>query len=444
VSEPGGPEVLGWGEVPDPVCGPGEVIVDVAATAVNRADIMQRQGFYPPPKGASEILGLECSGVISEVGEGVTGWSVGDEVCALLSGGGYAERVAVPAGQLLPVPAGVTVRDAAALPEVVCTVWSNVFMLAGLRPEETLLVHGGTSGIGTMASQLASNLGARVIVTAGSEEKLQRSRGLGADVAINYREQDFVEAVRAATDGHGADVILDNMGAKYLARNISALALNGRLVVIGMQGGTKAELDLGALMGKRAAVLATSLRARPREEKAAIVASVREHVWPLFESGAVRPVVDRVLPMADAADHDLRLALDIHEKAFTEHYGHVPRTFEKFREQFDEHGPDWSSLWIGEVDGQPAGLLIGTQQFAEEDNAGYVRIVGVLPEARGRGLAKALLQTYFAAAQEDGRTAVLLHVDQANVTNALGLYESVGMSSVLQIDAWAKHVTTTG
>jgi putative PIG3 family NAD(P)H quinone oxidoreductase len=302
MSGSGGPEVLTWTDVPDPEPGPGEVLVEVVATAVNRADLLQREGHYSPLSGASPYPGLECSGRIVELGPDVEGWAVGDEVCALLSGGGYAERVAVPAGQLLPVPAGVTVRDAAALPEVVCTVWSNVFMLAGLRPEETLLVHGGTSGIGTMASQLASNLGARVIVTAGSEEKLQRSRGLGADVAINYREQDFVEAVRAATDGHGADVILDNMGAKYLARNISALALNGRLVVIGMQGGTKAELDLGALMGKRAAVLATSLRARPREEKAAIVASVREHVWPLFESGAVRPVVDRVLPMADAAD----------------------------------------------------------------------------------------------------------------------------------------------
>jgi putative PIG3 family NAD(P)H quinone oxidoreductase len=243
-----------------------------------------------------------CSGRIVEVGPDVVGWVVGDAGGALLTGGGYAEKVAAPAGQLLPVPRGVTVQDAAALPEVVSTVWSNVFMLAGLRPDETLLVHGGTSGIGTMAIQLARNLGARVIVTAGSEEKVQRSRELGAYVAINYREEDFVDEVRAATDGHGADVILDNMAAKYLARNIAALALNGRLVVIGMQGGTKAELDLGALMSKRAAVLATSLRARPPAENAAIVASVREHVWPLFVSGAVRPVVDRVLPLADVAE----------------------------------------------------------------------------------------------------------------------------------------------
>jgi putative PIG3 family NAD(P)H quinone oxidoreductase len=302
IPEPGGPDALVWTEVPDPQPGPGEVLVDVAATAVNRADLLQREGHYNPPPGASPYPGLECSGRIVELGPDVEGWAVGDEVCALLSGGGYAEQVVVPAGQLLPVPAGVTLQDAAALPEVVSTVWSNVFMLAGLRPDETLLVHGGTSGIGTMAIQLARSLGARVIVTVGSAEKAQRSRELGADVAINYRGEDFVAAVRDATDGHGADVILDNMGAKYLARNIDALAVNGRLVVIGMQGGTKAELDLGALMGKRAAVLSTSLRARPPEEKAAIVASVREHVWPLLESGAVRPIVDRVLPMADAAE----------------------------------------------------------------------------------------------------------------------------------------------
>jgi putative PIG3 family NAD(P)H quinone oxidoreductase len=302
LSGSGGPEVLTWTDVPDPEPGPGEVLVAVVASAVNRVDLLQREGHYAPPPGAPPYPGLECSGRIVALGSDVAGWAVGDEVCALLSGGGYAEQVAVPAGQLLPVPKGVSVQDAAALPEVVCTVWSNVFMLAGLRPEETLLVHGGTSGIGTMAIQLARNVGARVIVTAGSAEKLERSRELGADVAINYRDEDFVEAVRVATDGHGADVILDNMGAKYLARNIAALALNGRLVVIGMQGGSKAELDLGALMGRRAAVLATSLRARPPEEKAAIVASVREHVWPLLESGAVRPVVDRVLPMAYAAE----------------------------------------------------------------------------------------------------------------------------------------------
>jgi putative PIG3 family NAD(P)H quinone oxidoreductase len=301
ILEPGGPEVLVWTDVPDPEAGPGEVLIDVVASAVNRADVMQREGHYPPPAGAPPYPGLECSGRIGAVGEGVTGWSVGAEVCALLSGGGYAERVAVPAGQVLPVPAGVSLVEAAALPEVVCTVWSNVFMLAALQREETLLVHGGSSGIGTMAIQLARNLGARVVVTAGSPEKLERCRELGADVAVNYRDEDFVEAVREATDGRGADVILDNMGAKYLGRNVDALAPNGRLVVIGLQGGTRGELDLGLLLRKRAAVLATSLRARPPAEKAAIVASVRENVWPLLAAGTVRPVVDRVLPMAEAA-----------------------------------------------------------------------------------------------------------------------------------------------
>src|SRR3954470_24528833 len=305
VAEPGGPEVLGWGEVPDPVCGPGEVIVDVAATAVNRADLMQRQGFYPPPKGASEILGLECSGVISEVGDGVTEWSVGDEVCALLSGGGYAERVAVPAGQLLPRPAGVELATAAALPAVVCTVWSNVFMLAGLGRGDNFLVHGGSSGIGTMAIQLAARAGARVFTTAGTQAKLDVCRELGADVAINYRDEDFVERVRAETDGRGVDVVLDNMGAKYLGRNIDALAVGGRLVSIGMQGGTKAEIDLGLLMRKRAAVHATTLRARPPTGpggKAEIVTAVRHDVWPDVERGVIRPIVDRRLPMSRAAD----------------------------------------------------------------------------------------------------------------------------------------------
>ena len=212
ISEPGSPDVLGWSEVPDPVCGPGEVLVDVAATAVNRADLMQRQGFYPPPKGASEILGLECSGVISEVGEGVVGWSAGDEVCALLSGGGYAERVAVPAGQLLPRPAGVELATAAALPEVVCTVWSNVFMLAGLRRGESFLVHGGSSGIGTMAIQLAARAGARVFTTAGTQAKLDVCRELGADVAINYRDEDFAAVVLGETGNRGVDVVFDNVG----------------------------------------------------------------------------------------------------------------------------------------------------------------------------------------------------------------------------------------
>jgi len=302
---PGGPEVLGWGAAPDPVCGPGEVLIDVAATAVNRADLMQRQGFYPPPPGASEVLGLECSGVISQVGDGVTGWSVGDEVCALLAGGGYAERVAVPAGQVLPRPAGVELVTAAALPEVTCTVWSNVFLLAGLRAGEVFLVHGGSSGIGTMAIQLAVRAGARVATTAASAEKLATCRELGAEITVDYRAEDFVARVREATGGHGADVVLDNMGAAYLARNVDVLADGGRLVVIGMQGGRKAELDLGRLLAKRGSVHATALRSRPatgRGSKAEIVAAVRRDVWPDVERGVIRPVVDRRLPMSRAGE----------------------------------------------------------------------------------------------------------------------------------------------
>jgi putative PIG3 family NAD(P)H quinone oxidoreductase len=296
INEPGGPDVLVLAEVPDPVPEAGEVLVRVTATAVNRADLLQRQGFYDPPPGASPYPGLECSGRIAALGAGVSGWAVGDEVCALLSGGGYAEQVAVPVGQLLPAPKGVDLVTAAALPEVTCTVWSNVFQSCHLRPGETLLVHGGSSGIGTMAIQLGKAIGAKVAVTAGSAAKLDACRELGADILINYRDQDFVEAVGAA------DVILDVMGAKYLDRNLDALAVNGRLVIIGMQGGVQAELNIAKLMSKRAAVLSTSLRARPLDEKAAIVASVREHVWPLIESGAVKPVVDRILPLADAAE----------------------------------------------------------------------------------------------------------------------------------------------
>jgi putative PIG3 family NAD(P)H quinone oxidoreductase len=301
-SEPGGPEVLEVTEQPDPEPGPGEVVVDVAATAVNRADTLQRRGFYPPPPGASDVLGLECSGTVSAVGDEVRTWSVGDEVCALLAGGGYATKVAVPAGQVMPVPRGVDLTTAGALPEVACTVWSNVFMVAGLRADETLLVHGGAGGIGTLAIQLAHALGARVVTTAGSAEKLELCRSLGADEVVNYREQDFVAEVRRSTDGRGADVILDNMGAAYLDRNLDALATEGRLVVIGMQGGVKGELDLGKLMRKRAAVVATSLRARPTEEKAAICAAVVEHVWPLVADGTIRPVVHATLPLDRVVD----------------------------------------------------------------------------------------------------------------------------------------------
>lgn len=297
----GGPEVLSVAELPDPVAGPGEVVIRVAAAGLNRADLLQRQGFYPPPPGASDIIGMECSGTVAEVGAGVTGWQVGDEVCALLAGGGYAERVAVPAGQLLPVPAGVDLVTAAALPEVACTVWSNVFMVAGLKPEENFLVHGGAGGIGTFAIQLAHQLGAKVLTTAGTAEKRAVCAALGADVTIDYREQDFVEVVDEATGGHGADVILDNMGASYLARNVRALATEGRLVIIGMQGGTRAELDINALLRKRGAVIATALRSRPTEEKSAICSSVTEHVWPLVAEGLVNPVVHGTMPLAEVA-----------------------------------------------------------------------------------------------------------------------------------------------
>jgi len=301
ISEPGDPEVLQWTEVADPRPGPGEVVVEVAAAGVNRADLMQRQGLYPPPPGAPPYPGLECSGTVAALGDGVTGWRVGEQVCALLSGGGYAERVAVPAGQLLPVPEGVTLIEAAALPETACTVYSNVFLIAGLEAGQTLLVHGGGSGIGTMAIQLAKHAGARVAVTAGSRQKLDVCRALGADITINYREEDFVDSLMAATDGHGADVILDIVGAAYLARNIAALAPDGRIANIGMQQGRRAELDFGAMMAKRAAISSTSLRARPAEQKASIVAAVTENVWPVVGDGLIRPVIDTELPMERAA-----------------------------------------------------------------------------------------------------------------------------------------------
>jgi putative PIG3 family NAD(P)H quinone oxidoreductase len=298
VPNPGGPEALVLADVADPRPSDGEVVVDVAASAVNRADLLQRQGFYPPPSGASEVLGLECSGTIRSVGRGVEGWSVGDQACALLSGGGYAEQVVVPVGQLMRVPDGVPLVEAAALPEVACTVWSMVFMVAHLQPGERLLVHGGAGGIGTFAIQLAAKLGARVFTTAGSPEKLELCRSLGAERAISYRDEDFVGVLREAG---GADVILDNMGAKYLGRNVEALATEGRLVVIGMQGGTKGEVDLGALMRKRGALVAATLRARPTEEKAAICRAVEEHVWPLVEAGTVRATVGAEMALDDVA-----------------------------------------------------------------------------------------------------------------------------------------------
>lgn len=304
MTEPGGPEVLQVREVPDPVAKPDEVIIDVAAAGINRADLLQRQGNYPPPPGAPPYLGMECSGTISAVGEEVAGWSVGDQVCALLAGGGYAERVAAPVGQLMHVPDGVSLVDAAALPETTCTVWSMVFGAhAGrLQPGERLLVHGGTSGIGTTAIQIARARGATVFTTAGTPRKVQFCRELGAEVAINYRDEIFDERVLEVTGGYGVDVVLDNMGASYLPRNLAALATGGRLIVLGLQGGTKGELNLGMLLAKRATVHAAGLRGRPLAQKAEVVAETQAHVWPMIDAGTVRPIIDRVLTLDDAAE----------------------------------------------------------------------------------------------------------------------------------------------
>jgi putative PIG3 family NAD(P)H quinone oxidoreductase len=295
IVRPGEPEVLEWQEVPDPLPERGEVVIEVTAAGLNRADILQRKGFYDPPPGTSPYPGMEVSGVVAEVGSDVEHFTPGDEVCALLGGGGYAERVAVPWQQVMPVPGRVSVTEAAALPEVACTVWSNVFMGARLRRGETLLVHGGASGIGTFAIQLAKALGSTVATTAGSPAKLERLKELGADQLIDYHEEDFAQKVRA-------DVILDIMGAKYLSRNIQALNTGGRLAIIGLQGGGKAEIDLGQLMAKRATVRATTLRSRPVDEKGAIVRNVVENVWPLVSAGAVRPIVYAEVPMAQAAE----------------------------------------------------------------------------------------------------------------------------------------------
>lgn len=297
----GGPEVMTWAQVPDPAePGPGEVLIDVLAAGVNRADLLQRRGFYPPPPGASTILGLECAGVIAAVGAGVDEWQPGDAVCALLSGGGYAERVLAPATGLLPIPEGVDPASAAALPEVAATVWSNLVMRAGLHAGQLVLVHGGGSGIGTHAIQVAVSLGAQVAVTAGSAFKLTGCRELGASILIDYATTDFVAVL---AEHGGADVILDNMGAAYLGRNIAALAADGQLCVIGMQGGAVGELNLAALLAKRGTIHATGLRARPatgRGSKAAVIAEVRRHVWPLVAEGVVVPVVAAELPIAQA------------------------------------------------------------------------------------------------------------------------------------------------
>ncbi|HEU0088744.1 MAG TPA: NAD(P)H-quinone oxidoreductase [Pseudonocardiaceae bacterium] len=295
--EHGGPQVLVLDEQPDPRPGPGEVLIDVAATAVNRADLLQRQGHYPPPPGVSEILGLECSGVVAELGRGVADVVVGDAVCALLAGGGYAERVAVPAAQVMPLPPGVDLVTAGGLPEVACTVWSTVVRHAGVSAGELLLVHGGSGGVGTHAIQVGRALGAQVATTA-SGQRLGVCAELGAQILIDYREQDFAAELKGR-----ADVILDNMGAKYLASNVRALAADGRLVVIGLQGGTTAELNLAALLPKRASVAALGLRGRPVDGlhgKGAICADVVARLWPMLGDGRVRPVVHAVLPLAKA------------------------------------------------------------------------------------------------------------------------------------------------
>ncbi len=296
---------LVWQQVPDVTPGPADVLIKVSAAGVNRADLLQAAGLYPPPPGASELLGMEVSGVIEAVGDDVTQWAPGQEVCALLAGGGYAEYVAVPAGQVLPHPVGLDLVDSAGVPEVACTVWSNLVMTAHLREGELLLMHGGASGIGTHAIQIARALGARVAVTAGSQGKLDFCRDLGAEVLINYRDEDFVERVKEATDGRGADVIFDIMGAAYLDRNVDALATEGRLVIIGMQGGVKGELNIGKLMGKRAHVIGTTLRARPTSgpnSKSEVVAAVTESVWPMIADGRVRPIIGARLPIQDAGE----------------------------------------------------------------------------------------------------------------------------------------------
>jgi putative PIG3 family NAD(P)H quinone oxidoreductase len=294
-----------WQQVPDVAAGNGEVLIKVSAAGVNRADLLQAAGRYPPPPGASDLLGMEVSGVIEAIGDDVADWAPGQEICALLAGGGYAEYVAVPAGQLLPHPVGLDLADSAGVPEVACTVWSNLAMTAHLSEGQLLLMHGGASGIGTHAIQVACALGARVAVTAGSSEKLDFCRELGAEILINYRDEDFVARVHEATDGAGADVVFDIMGAAYLDRNIDALATEGRLIIIGMQGGIKGELNIAKLLSKRAHVIGTTLRGRPTNgpnSKSEVVAAVTESVWPMIADGRVRPIIGARLPIQEAAE----------------------------------------------------------------------------------------------------------------------------------------------
>ena len=311
VSTPGDAGVLAEADVEPPALGPGDVRIQVAAAGVNGADVAQRQGHYPPPAGAPAWPGLEVSGVVTETGSGVDGFGVGDPVCALLPGGGYAEQVVVDSGLVLPAPAGLDLIHVAGLPEVAATVWSNVFMLGALQPGETLLVHGGTSGIGTMAIQLAEALGSRVIATAGSDEKVAFIDSLGA-TGVNYRTADFVKVVHEITGGGGADVILDMVGGDYLARNISALSVEGRIMCIANRSAEQSTFSIGALMKKRGRIWATTLRARPLTERVAIVAGVRDHVWPLVESGTVKPIIDSVFDLAEATQAHERMESSRH------------------------------------------------------------------------------------------------------------------------------------
>lgn len=303
-SEAGGTDTLRVDTVDTPEPSPTEVQIKVAAAGLNRADVMQRQGFYPPPPGTTDILGMEVSGTISKLGSDVESWAVGDEVCALLPGGGYAEYATVDAGLVMPLPAGVDLITAAALPEVSCTVFSNLYMTADLQFDELVLIHGGTSGIGSHAIQVAKSHGSRVATTARTDDKLAFCRDLGADILINYTEEDFAETLAP----HGADVILDIIGAKYLSRNVSTLAVGGRLVIIGMQGGTKGELNIAELLTKRASVAATNLRGRPLpgpDGKREIVSATVDFTWPKIGNGDIRPIVDRTFDITEvAAAHD--------------------------------------------------------------------------------------------------------------------------------------------
>lgn len=309
----GGPEVLQLQEVEDPpVVGDDEVLIHVAATALNRADTVQRKGSYPAPKGASPYPGLECSGTVAAVGPSVSRWKVGDQVCALLSGGGYAEKVVVPAGQVLPIPEGVSLTEAASFPEVACTVWSTVFMMSRLSPGETFLIHGGSSGIGTFAIQIAKHLGIRVFVTAGNKEKLEACKKFGADVAINYKTEDFVARIKEETGGKGVDVILDNVGASYLQKNLNSLSIDGRLFIIGFMGGAVTEVNLSSLLAKRLTIQAAGLRNRSLENKAEIVKEVEKHVWPAIAAGKVKPVVYKSLPLSEAAEGHRLMESSVH------------------------------------------------------------------------------------------------------------------------------------